>query len=419
VALYDEPTTAEDFRQVETDGLDAYVEGKPGCSSTLPMGPFCGKWKARVVKLDNDLNEIWEAVLGYFDTPMDLELDASGHVLVGGYSLGPHMATWVIDPNGELCFEDRNAGGIPYGYGNSLALTEGSFYLSGWTWDQVLSYGGALVKYDWSNQPPTANAGPDQTIQAIHPDGTAPVTLDGSASSDPDEEDPLTFEWTEGGTFVASGEWVTVLLGLGEHWITLAVGDGMQTALDDVRITVVATPSGVATLVDEFAQSGDLDPDLVTTLDKHLGDAEEQLSKGKPDKAIQSMDQFKHAVDKEKDKGKITAGGSGDLTWRGRCRHQRFVGASKLTPIGGTSTSLLGKECEIGGRPIARLRLKLCLPSRYCWHQEKLPLPTSSAVTRSAATCIMKMVRRERVVKGFDMDVKRVSGRGGAEMEIP
>lgn len=40
------------------------------------------------------------------------------------------------------------------------------------------------------NQPPTAQAGPDQSVQA----GTG-VTLNGSSSSDPDSN-PLTYQWT-------------------------------------------------------------------------------------------------------------------------------------------------------------------------------------------------------------------------------
>ncbi|GAB4277226.1 MAG: hypothetical protein Kow0080_28050 [Candidatus Promineifilaceae bacterium] len=53
------------------------------------------------------------------------------------------------------------------------------------------AYEGAVTP---SNQPPTANAGPDQNVEI----GTA-VTLDGSGSSDPDGNTPLTYGWTQTG----------------------------------------------------------------------------------------------------------------------------------------------------------------------------------------------------------------------------
>ncbi|MCC7265175.1 MAG: choice-of-anchor C family protein [Candidatus Latescibacteria bacterium] len=86
------------------------------------------------------------------------------------------------------------------------------------------------------NQPPVANAGPDQTVEATSPTTTL-VTLNGAGSSDPDGN-PLTFTWT--GSFgTASGATPTVALPLGTHEITLTVADGKgRTDTDVVAITV-------------------------------------------------------------------------------------------------------------------------------------------------------------------------------------
>jgi hypothetical protein len=89
------------------------------------------------------------------------------------------------------------------------------------------------------NQPPVADAGPDQTVELETSEGTE-VTLDGSGSFDPDE-DPLTYEWTWNGEST-DGVNPTVVLPLGTKTITLVVNDGkVDSEPDTVNITVEDT----------------------------------------------------------------------------------------------------------------------------------------------------------------------------------
>ena len=90
-----------------------------------------------------------------------------------------------------------------------------------------------------NNNPPVADAGPDQTAECVG--GGATFTLDASGSSDPDG-DALTFEWHEGATLLGTGSPLNVTLPPGTHVITLTVTDALgATATDTVTLTVVDT----------------------------------------------------------------------------------------------------------------------------------------------------------------------------------
>lgn len=105
------------------------------------------------------------------------------------------------------------------------------------------------------NRPPDAYAGPVIIVEQTSPNGT-PVTLDGSASTDPDG-DALTYTWMENGSVIAGPTMEAssvVTLQLGTHEITLIVDDG-KGGTDQIVISV--------TVADTFPPDMILPPDLV------------------------------------------------------------------------------------------------------------------------------------------------------------
>jgi len=126
----------------------------------------------------------------------------------------------------------------------------------------TVGFGGALNKIETAttqitiveNQPPIANAGPDQNVEQTSISG-AEATLNGAASSDP-YNDPLTYSWTwTGGS--ATGVTATALFPPGTTTVELTVSDGVFTSTDTVDITVRdTTPPFVTAGSDVTVEAG-------------------------------------------------------------------------------------------------------------------------------------------------------------------
>ena len=87
------------------------------------------------------------------------------------------------------------------------------------------------------NNPPTADAGSDSTWTDSDGDGGVMVPLSGSGS-DPDG-DPLTYEWFENGTLLASGATPSVWFTVGVHSVTLKVTDSRGASATDTAVVTV------------------------------------------------------------------------------------------------------------------------------------------------------------------------------------
>jgi probable HAF family extracellular repeat protein len=199
-------------------------------------------------------------VIGDSSTDMNAEYHAfvyqNGKMLDLGTLGGNYSTATSINDLGQVVGNsaDTNNVSVPFLWQNGVMADLNSFLPdnSGWVLaaafkindrSQVLGYGFYNGNFSWylfsiipPNRPPVAVAGPDQTVEC-----PALVVLDGSKSSDPDQ-DVLAFEWREGSAVLGSGALLSVRLPLGSHNISLVVTDpGNLSSQSSVVVNIVDT----------------------------------------------------------------------------------------------------------------------------------------------------------------------------------
>lgn len=168
----------------------------------------------------------------------------------------------AVTPDGQFVYAADNTGVVSVITANVPPTLVATIPYGSGFGNSVLAGGVAIASPPQTAQP-IASAGPDQTVECGASGQTA-VTLDGTGSSDPDN-DPLTYSWTdEGGQEIATGSSPTVNLALGTHTITLTVDDGTSTATDQVVITVADTTPPTVTL------DGDAEISLLCAIDTYI-----------------------------------------------------------------------------------------------------------------------------------------------------
>jgi N-acetylneuraminic acid mutarotase len=159
----------------------------------------------------------------------------------GGYDLTYLNNGGRYDPDADI-WTATSIVGAPSARAEHTAVWTGSeMVVWGGTHEQILSSGGRyILKVD---APPVASAGPDQILECT---GSAEATavLEGSGSTDSDStagtnDDIVSFEWSEGGAELGTGEVTSVRFPFGSHLVTLTVADRAgASSTDDMRVIV-------------------------------------------------------------------------------------------------------------------------------------------------------------------------------------
>lgn len=174
---------------------------------------------------------------GQFSAPVALSVDTSANVYVADTG---NSRIQTFDSAGAFLNSCGSAGAGNDEFNGPQGIAadaSGNYYVADTNNDRVQKFGAA------SATPPTAVAGPDQTVECAG--ATTPVSLDGSAST-AGSGSINSYTWSEGSTALGTGATLSVSLPAGSHAITLTVTDtGGGTDSDDVVVNINDTVAPV------------------------------------------------------------------------------------------------------------------------------------------------------------------------------
>src|SRR5690606_24167975 len=110
------------------------------------------------------------------------------------------------------------------------------------------------------NMAPRADAGPNQTITDTNDGDDAAITLDGSASTDPDGE-IVAYSWSVNEPVIAAGVNPTVVLPIGSTTVELTVTDDDGATDTDSVVIMINSPDNVAPVADAGPDQTIMDTD--------------------------------------------------------------------------------------------------------------------------------------------------------------
>ena len=175
---------------------------------------------------------------GQFSAPEGVSVDSSGQVYVADTG---NNRIQIFSPTGAFLAACGSAGSADgqFNYPADVATNAAgtAYYVVERDNQRVQKFGPP------SATPPTANAGPDQTVECAG--ATTPVMLDGSAST-AGSGTINSYSWSEGSNPLGTGATLSVSLPAGSHTITLTVTDtGGGTDTDDVVVNIADTVAPV------------------------------------------------------------------------------------------------------------------------------------------------------------------------------